>query len=68
MSGETLENGVKVGQVIRGFGLHNAGHHYTVLQVGRTRGRVYLEEHLTGRKFWTFTYWYLSTDCEVSNA
>ena len=48
----------EVGEVIKGFGLQNAGRHYTVLQVGRIKGRVYLEEHLTGRKFWTFSTYY----------
>lgn len=50
---------VSVGDVIRGFGLQNAGRHYTVLQLGNTSGRVYLEEHLTGRKFWSFDRHYI---------
>lgn len=51
-----------VGSVVKGFGLHNAGHHYTVLAIGRTAGRVRLEEHLTGRTFWTFDKWYRVVD------
>jgi hypothetical protein len=50
---------MEVGEVVKGFGLHNAGRYYTVLAVSSaTRGRVRLQEHLTGREFWTFDKWY----------
>ena len=51
---DSLGNGYAVGSVLSGVGLSNAGRSYTVLAVGSTRGRVRLEEHLTGRTFWTF--------------
>jgi len=47
-----------IGDVLTGYGLQNAGHSYTVLAIGRTAGRVRLEEHLTGRKFWTYDRYY----------
>lgn len=51
-------NGVEVGSTVKGFGLHNAGRHYTVRAIGKSRGRVQLEENLTGRVFWTFITYY----------
>ena len=51
----------KVGSVLKGFGLSNAGRSCTVLTIGNTKGRVRLEEHLTGRKFWTFDRYYRVT-------
>ena len=49
---DALGNGIAVGSVLVGTGLQNAGHSYTVKII---RGkRVQLEEHLTGRLFWTF--------------
>ena len=51
---DTLGNGVQVGTVLQGFGLNNAGRYYTVLTIGKTRGRVSLERHLDGKVFWTY--------------
>jgi len=51
-------NGYSVGSVMQGFGLHNAGRYYTVRALGKTSGRIYLEEHRTQRHFWTFDRWY----------
>jgi hypothetical protein len=49
---DALGNGIAVGSVLIGTGLQNAGRAYTVKII---RGkRVQLEEHLTGRLFWTF--------------
>jgi hypothetical protein len=49
---DALGNGIAVGSVLVGTGLQNAGRSYTVRII---RGkRVQLEEHLTGRLFWTF--------------
>ena len=42
-------NGFEVGQTVKGFGLHNAGHCYTVKAIGRVK--LQLEENLTGRIF-----------------
>lgn len=53
---------VTVGDVLKGFGLHNAGRYYTVRALSRTTGRVQLEEHLTGRVFWTFCRYYRQED------
>lgn len=48
-----------VGDVLVAYGLQNAGRSYTVLAISSsTTGRVRLEEHLTGRKFWTFDRYY----------
>ena len=48
---DAMGNGLAVGQVLQGFGLHNAGRYYTVEKIGRT-GRVKLHRHLDGRRFW----------------
>jgi len=45
---DALGNGVAVGTVLVGTGLHNAGRSGTVYRIGRTI--VAIEEHLTGRK------------------
>ena len=55
---DMLGNGYQVGSTLQGFGLSNAGRYYTVIAIGRSAGRVHLEEHLTGRKFWTFMRYY----------
>ena len=41
-------NGVRVGSVLQGFGLHNAGRYYTVKEIEQG-GRMMLEEHRTAR-------------------
>ena len=51
----------KVGSVLKGFGLNNAGRIYTVLALG-TRRRVKIQAHLTGRTFWTFDHFYRVLD------
>ena len=43
-----------VGSTLCGIGLTNAGRSVTVLAIGRTAGRIRVEEHITGRTFWTF--------------
>ena len=52
----------KIGSVLKGIGLSNAGRSYTVLSIGNTAGRVHLEEHFTNRKFWTFDRYYRVID------
>jgi len=42
-----------VGTVLRGFGLLNAGHYYTVKAVDAARQRMQVESHRTGLTFWT---------------
>jgi hypothetical protein len=54
---DALGNGYGVGSVLIGTGLQNAGRAYTVLAI-TGKDRVHLEEHLTGRKFWTFARHY----------
>lgn len=56
---DSLGNGIAVGEVLVATGLQNAGRSYTVKQISTaTSGRVLLEEHLTGRTFWTFARHY----------
>ena len=54
-------NEVVVGSVLRGFGLHNAGIHLTVLKLGRKehmKHLVLVEGHLTKRRAWHGVRWY----------
>lgn len=56
---DVLGNGASEGTVVVGTGLSNAGRAYTIRQVSKTTAeRVQLEEHLTGRTFWTFFRYY----------
>lgn len=48
---------VKVGDVLQGFGLSNAGRYFTVLSVGKS-GRARLQRHIDGKTFWTFLRYY----------
>jgi hypothetical protein len=51
-------NGISAGATVQGFGLANAGRYATVVEVGRTRGRLLLELHLTGKRQWMWArYW-----------
>jgi hypothetical protein len=44
-----------VGDIVQGFGLHNAGRYYTVKAIGtRNAARVELVRHLDGHRFWAF--------------
>lgn len=47
-----------VGSVWKGYGLHNAGLHVTIVAIGKTNGKVKAERHLDGKRFWTFLAWY----------
>lgn len=49
---DALGNGIAVGSVLIGTGLSNAGRAYSVVTIHGKRVR--LQEHLTGRDFWTF--------------
>lgn len=49
-------NGIVAGAVVQGFGLHNAGRHYTVRAIKGQR--IQLEPHLGGKAFWTKPDWY----------
>lgn len=48
-----------VGDVLQGYGLHNAGRFYTVVHIPASgkEGRITVEEHITGRKFKTWCAW-----------
>ena len=58
MSEAHVKHRFSVGDVIQGYGLNNAGRFYTVKDLGRSSGRIYIEEHLTGREFWTSDIYY----------
>jgi hypothetical protein len=54
-------DGFSVGDVVQGFGLHNAGRFATVKKLSNTRGRALLEMHLDGRQVWVWLkFWRLA--------
>ena len=49
---------VKVGDVLQGYGLSNAGRWATIKAIGKTARRVLICRHLDNKEYWTFTtYW-----------
>jgi hypothetical protein len=47
-----------IGSVWQGYGIHNAGRYITVIAIGKTNGKVKVERHIDGKRFWTFLGWY----------
>ena len=44
---------VNVGNVLKGFGLNNAGRYYSVIAVGKS-GRVRVQRHVDNKEYWVF--------------
>jgi hypothetical protein len=46
---------VEVGNVLKGFGLNNAGRYYSVLAISpKTAGRIRVQRHIDGKDYWVF--------------